>query len=456
MRVLGRRRYSRRTHHFGRRTWRSWALVSIGAARRARSVVHRRHPGGADTSQVAVLDLRTNNRKMLVRGSHAEYVEPGYLLYVVDGSLRVMRFDLDSLQVRGDPITVVDRVLVGQSGAAHYAVARPGVLVYVNSADQRSTTSLLWMDRTGRETPINAPPRAYSDVAVSPDGLQAALTIGDQAASDLWIWHFGRQDPDAAAVLRGRPEHECVVDSLTDATSCLARPALVRPMFTFSARMAPAAANRLAVSNEPQVPTSITPTGLGIVASATTTKTARDMILMSFGSSAEGWSRLASAAPPQRPEVQPLLNTASDEFGGMLSPNGRYLAYQSNEGGSLQVYVRPFPDVKAGRTQISTRGGVRPVWAASGRELFYIADGNVLTRVPVQTSGATFVSGTPVPAFDTRRCRRRPGRVRLGAGWPVDRDQREHIELEGSRPPHPPIVVVLNWLQELTRLLPPN
>jgi len=410
--------------------------------------------GGADTAQVAVLDLRTNNRKTLVRGSHAEYMEPGYLVYVVDGSLRVMRFDLDRLQVHGDPITAVERVLVGQSGAAHYAVARPGVLVYVNSADQRSTASLLWMDRTGHETPINAPPRAYSDVAVSPDGLQAALTIGDQAASDLWIWHFGRQTltplPSSPAGLNTSaswtPDGRYLVFGSTRAGA---------PNVFIQRADGTAAANRLAVSNEPQVPTSITPTGLGIVASATTAKTARDVILMSFGSSAEGWSRLASAAPPQRPEVQPLLNTAGDEFGGVLSPNGRYFAYQSNEGGSLQVFVRPFPDVKADRTQVSTRGGVRPVWAVSGRELFYIADGNVLTRVPVQTSGATFVSGTPVPAFDTRRA------VDGLIAYTSAPDGRLMVIKEntssGGRPAAAPaIVLVSNWLEELTRLLPPN
>ena len=201
------------------------------------------------------------------------------------------------------------------------------------------------------------------------------------------------------------------------------------------------------------VPTSIAPHELAIVANGTTTKTARDVVLISFASSAGSWDGLASAASPPSPEVRPLVDTASDEFGGTLSPNGRCLAYQSNEGGTFQVYVRPFPEVRAGKTLISTRGGVRPQWAANGRELFYIGEGNVLMRVPVQTSGTTFVSGTPVAAFGTR------GAVDGLLAYASGSDGRLLVIKEitsGNSAAKQPIVVVLNWLQELTRLLPPN
>jgi len=418
-----------------------------------RGVLFTVSSGRGDTMQVAVLDLRTNNRIMLVRGSHAEYVEPGYLLYVADGSLRAVRFDLDSLQVRGDPTAVVDRVLVGASGAAHYAVARTGVLVYVNSSEQRSTKSLVWIDRTGRETPINVPPRAYTDVAVSPDSTEAALTIGDQAASDLWIWHFGRETltpmPSAAGLNTSASwtsDGRYIVFGSTRAGA---------PNVYIQRADGTGAASRLAVSNAPQVPTSIAPHELAIVANGTTTKTARDVVLISFASSAGSWDGLASAASPPSPEVRPLVDTASDEFGGTLSPNGRYLAYQSNEGGTFQVYVRPFPEVRAGKTLISTRGGVQPQWAANGRELFYIADGNVLMRVPVQTSGTTFVSGTPLAAFGSR------GAVDGLLAYASGSDGRllvikESTSTAGNSAAATPIVVVLNWLQELTRLLPPN
>ena len=119
------------------------------------------------------------------------------------------------------------------------------------------------------------------------------------------------------------------------------------------------------------------------------------------------------------------------------------------------MYVRPFPEVRAGKTLISTRGGVRPQWAANGRELFYIGEGNVLMRVPVQTSGTTFVSGTPVPAFGTR------GAVDGLLAYASGSDGRllvikESTSAAGSSAATPPIVVVLNWTQGLTRLLPPN
>ncbi len=116
------------------------------------------------------------------------------------------------------------------------------------------------------------------------------------------------------------------------------------------------------------------------------------------------------------------------------------------------MYVRPFPDVRAGKTTISTRGGARPQWAANGRELFYIGEGNVLMRVPVQTSGGAFVSGTPVPAFGTR------GAVDGLLAYASGSEGRLLVIKESSSTAAAtwPIVVVLNWLQELTRLLPPR
>ena len=98
------------------------------------------------------------------------------------------------------------------------------------------------------------------------------------------------------------------------------------------------------------------------------------------------------------PPAETLFDGAWPEF----SPNGRYLAYQSDESGRSEVYVRPFPQVDSGRWQISTTGGTRPAWARSGRELFYLDASNTLTAVPVQTSGSTFSAGTPAKVFDAK------------------------------------------------------
>ena len=152
--------------------------------------------GQPETAHVAVLDLQTNQRKTLVRGSQAEYIAPNYLLFAVGGALRAVRFDLDTLEVLSEPQTVVDQVMVGPSGAANYAVSRGGTRVYTGVSEEPLTrASLVWVDRKGHETATKAPQRAYAYVTLSPDGAEAALSIGSQGSSDLWIWHFERETP---------------------------------------------------------------------------------------------------------------------------------------------------------------------------------------------------------------------------------------------------------------------
>ena len=131
--------------------------------------------GQADNAQVAVLDLKTGQRKTLIRGgSQAEYVDPsagsgqaGYLIYAAAGTLRAVRFDPVRLEVLGDPVTVVEHVMMKPTGAANYAVSRQGTLVYVPGGVSVQTTprSLVWVDRKGHEEPIKAPLRAYGPSA---------------------------------------------------------------------------------------------------------------------------------------------------------------------------------------------------------------------------------------------------------------------------------------------------
>src|SRR5262249_13844269 len=149
------------------------------------------------TAQVAVLDLRTGRTKTLIRGgSYAEYVDGGVLVYAAAGSLRGVRFDLDSLPVVSDAVTVIEQVLTAGSGASNFAVSRTGTLVYVPGGDIAAQAaiprSLVWVDRQGREQPIKAPPRAYAVARLSPDGSRIALDVRDQQ-QDIWIWDIARE-----------------------------------------------------------------------------------------------------------------------------------------------------------------------------------------------------------------------------------------------------------------------
>jgi serine/threonine-protein kinase len=147
-------------------------------------------------------------------------------------------------------------------------------------------------------------------------------------------------------------------------------------------------------------------------------------------------------------QTEPLAQTTMHADNGELSPDGRWLAYQSNESGQNQIYVRPFPNVDAGRWQISTSGGTRPAWARNGRELFYLDTVNAMTAVPVQAT-STFNAGTPKKLFD--------GRDFAATAAVRDYD----VSLDGQRflmikdpTSTPSMVVVVNWSEELKARVP--
>ena len=155
-----------------------------------------------ENSQIAVLDLKTGQRKTLVRGgSDAQYVNPstgsgqaGYLVYGAAGTLRAVRFDLGRLEVTSDPVPVMEQVTMsGVSGYADFALSGNGTLVYMpGSVGSGATRSLVWVNRQGREEPIKAAPRAYTFPRISPDGTRVALDIRDQE-NDIWVWDLKRR-----------------------------------------------------------------------------------------------------------------------------------------------------------------------------------------------------------------------------------------------------------------------
>ena len=155
--------------------------------------------GEVDAAQVAVRDLRTGTQKMLVRGgSDALYVPSGHLVYIAAGALRAIPFDVDRLETRGTAVTMLPLVsTMGVGGAAlggNLAIANDGTLVYVDLPGGVTTNArtLVWVDRTGKEEAIDAPPRAYLQPRLSPDGKRVAVWSSDQT-NDIWIWDLERR-----------------------------------------------------------------------------------------------------------------------------------------------------------------------------------------------------------------------------------------------------------------------
>jgi serine/threonine-protein kinase len=405
-----------------------------------RAVLFAIHVQGqpVESAQVAVLDIRTGQKKILIRGgTHPEYVETGHLVYAAAGTLRAVRFDLERLEVLGDPVPVVEQVATQASGAANFTVSRTGTLVYVpGGAGGGVRRSLAWVNRQGREEPINAPPRAYAEPRLSPDGTRVAVEIRDQE-NDIWIWDLMRQTPTRFTFDPGND------------LSPVWTPDSRRIIFTtqrggisnlyWQAADNTGMVERLTTSMNFQAPTSISPDGKSLVFIEVTPGRAADLNLL--------------AMDGQR-ATKPLIHTTFIEVNGEISPDGRWIAYQTNESGQDQVYVRPFPNVDSGRWLISTAGGTRPLWARNGRELFYVDGESTLMAVPIQTSGQAFNAGSPAKVFDAKIFA--DPAVSPGRTYDVSPDGQRFLVIKdnaasdgASNATVPGMVVVTNWFEEL-------
>ena len=407
----------------------------------------------ADNS-VAVLEPKTGQRKTLIRGgSDAQYLETGHLIFAAAGALRAVRFDPDRLEVLGDPVTVVDQVMMKPTGAANYAVSRAGTFVYIGAGLSELSTprELLWVDRKGHEEPTGAPPRAYGTPRLSPDGTRVAAEIYDQI-TEVWIWDVAREtlrrltfDSGGGGMAVWTPDNRQIIFE--------SRRTGIPGVYKQAADGG-GTVDRLSTSATPQWPTSITPDGTWLSGFEQVPRTGPNIFFLPL-TRALGRPGFKPAPLDQargRPGVSqsPVEPLAETRFkGGMadFSPNGRYFAYQSEESGRSEIYVRPFPRVDNGRWQVSTAGGTRPVWARDGRELFYLDASNRLTAVPVGTSGPTISLGVPAKLFDTEYAEPNPSRH-----YDVSADGKRFLMLKATGDPNATavsMVLVEHWFEEL-------
>jgi serine/threonine protein kinase len=397
--------------------------------------------GDPELEHVAVLDLATGQSRILIRGgSQAEFVDTstrssrdGYLVYAVAGALRAVRFDPVRLEVTGDPVAVLDAITTGGQGSAQYGLSETGTLVYVPGQArglERARRTITWIDRRGKEEPVAIAPQNYVSVRLSPDGARLALDARDRQ-SDIWIYELARRtmtrltlDPAVDGFPVWTPDGRRILfESNRKSTNF---------QIYSQAADGTGAAEQLTTDSMQRWPFSISPDGRRAILHSETDGSALDTLTL------DGQSK-----------PEPLLASPSFTLAhGEVSPDGRWLAYQSNEGGENQIYVRPFPDVNSGRWQVSPAGGIKPVWARNGRELFYLA-GRSLMAVPVQTA-ATFTAGTPIKLFEG------PYFVGLGGrSYDVSLDGQRFVVIketpEEDQPRADTIAIVLNWRDELKR-----
>jgi Tol biopolymer transport system component len=349
-------------------------------------------------------------------------------------------FDIDRLAVLGGAVPVLEGVASGL-GRAFYHVADNGTLVYSPATGAVANSTLVWVDRQGNEEVIPTPPRAYVRARVSPDGTRVALEVRDQD-NDIWIWNLMGQTLTRATFDRtidGNP-----VWSPDGRRIAYQSTRLGRPVVFWRAADGTGSEERLGEGTGTRIPTAFSPDGKWLLFHQNVAGTLLDVL------------RLETAGSHA---VQSILQTQFSERNAEVSPDGRWLAYQSDESGIQQVFVRPFPDVQAGRWQVSTDGGVHPAWSPSGRELFYLGvDDGLLRSVAVSPAG-TFTASrpatvmrkpyfVPVPTWSTVR------------SFDVSPDGDRFLMIKDEDAPaqadRAEVIVLLNWHEELKRRVPPT
>jgi serine/threonine-protein kinase len=388
-----------------------------------------------DEGEIVVQSTGGNDRRTLVKGgTNGQLLPTGQLVYIHAGTLLAVPMDMRRLTVTGGPVALVEGVTEAlTSGAGQYAVAENGTLAYRPGAADVSRT-LVWLDRQGKEQPIPAKPRAYTLPRLSPDGTRVAVASLDEE-SDVWIWDF---EKERLMRLTSGPAVEYSLAWRPDGRQVIFRSAESGKADIF---------RRSADGSGPVEP--VTKDGAGGEVDSVSAD-GKSLVFKSMGK--PGLMLLPLDGGP----ATPLLKDPAFSFlNGEISPDGRWIAYESNEGGQLhEIYVRPFPAVNTGRSLVSVNGGTMPVWSRSGRELFYRSwsptTGPKMMAVAI-SPGASFTYGKPEVLFDMSQYGGPSERI-----FDVAADGRFLIVKAETNDAtnHQTFVVVSHWFDEVRARMP--
>ena len=368
-------------------------------------------------------------RRLVISNTSAVYAPPGYLLFMRENTLMAQRFDATTLQLSGEPLPLVEQVNVNPTGFGGYSVSDDGVLVYLSGGAQ---SQLTWFDRTGKLLSSTGAANYYSNCFLSPDEKRVAVATWDSQASTRDIW---------------------IIDPVRTTST----------RFTFNGAedfvpiWSPDGANILFVSDR---------SGPGNLYEKPTSGAANEEEVLKTDERKwpSDWSRdgqyvaFTTSSPQTKYDLWvlpmvgdrkpiPFLQTPFNEDGARFSPDGHFIAYYSDDSGSYEVYVQPFP-ASGAKWQISSGGGMQPRWRRDGKELFYMAPNKSLMAVAVNLDKGTLEAGLPKVLFQTRS---------VGYSGPRNTyecsadGQRFLINSFQSDAGSIPANVVLNWTADLKR-----
>jgi eukaryotic-like serine/threonine-protein kinase len=367
-------------------------------------------------------------KQLLPDGAPAIYAPPGWLLFVSNGALRAQRFDATRLELKGEAVALTKSAGFGVIRGLPFSVSENGVLIW--DGDKRRDSQLIWVDRAGRQgDAVGAQVKGGvgETLRLSPDGKRLAIARADPQLlnQDIWMIDLARDLPTRLTFDPAREVNPIwSPDGSRVAYFSIQRGGIYQR-----------AANGVGPEELLLQVTSIatsdwSPDGRFILYSQLNERTGRDV-----------WA--VPLTEPRQP--YPLLNSEFNEYRAQLSPDGRWLAYVSDESGGYEVYVQPFTaDGKLGgdKVRISTGGGNQPRWRRDGQELFYFAGDRQMMAVGVQTSGATFERSAPKALLIARIQPDTP--MHLGVHYDVTADGQRFL-IASQVGEATPVSVILNW-----------
>ena len=392
-----------------------------------------------DDAHIAVLNIQTGQVKTLVEGgTHPRYSPSGHLLYARDAKIFATPFDAERLKTTGQAFPVLEGVLMSRnSGLANYDVSASGDLVYIPGVEDKGERTLVWMDRDGRAEPFKLPPKPYLHPRISPDMRQLAIEV-EGPNHNFYVYDFAR---------------EVLSQMTTDGVSHW-------PVWSPDGSQLVYRSGRMGAFKMWQIP-------------ADRSRAAAQLPGVGLSQSAESWSpdghALAYTAITAEAgahimveslegdhESHPFVDIKAAAGSPKFSPDGRWLAYCSNESKRPQVYVQAFPG-PGPKIQVSSDGGTDPVWKRSGGEL-YFRNGDKMMAVQVSTA-PTFAAGHPRTLWEghyshgmSTSCGP-PGAT--SSNYDVTADGQRFLMIKDEAPDtavSKQIVVVLGWADEVNRL----
>jgi len=320
-----------------------------------------------DDAIIAAERIGTGERKVLIRGgTYARYLPNGHLTYLRGNTIFAVPFDADRLEVTGPPVPVEEGGWVNPgSGQANLSFSKDGLLVFAPSGPLSfGRYSLNWMDRQGHLSTLLDTLRPYFSARISPDGQKIAADI-NAANDDIWLYQISRGTLTRLTFAGGNNNYPIWApggNSVIYSAERNGPPNLFRKPWDGSG-----AEERLTTKNSAQRPESFSPDGK----------------LLAFDETSDIWILPLEGDR----KAYPFIHTQADEVSGIFSPDGKWMAYVSNESGKFEVYVTSFPK-REGNWQVSNGGGTEPIWSRDGKELFY-SNGSSLMAVNV-SAGSGF------------------------------------------------------------------